>query len=288
MPTRVNINGTIVAPDQAMISVFDHGFLFGDSVYEAFRTYRGKPFLFTRHHDRLEISARGIYLDLPWKLERMRSEVLRTIDAANNPGDSKVRLIVTRGAGDVNASPETCADPRVIIIVEPLPEFPVKMYSEGVKMTVSSVTRGGMVAAYKTGNLMHQVLASREARDRGAYDAILLTADGFMSDGISCNIYMVQGSIIKTPGSEAAIIEGITKAAVVLIARDLGLDLRQGLFKPEEIHRSDEMFFTSSYREVVPVVRVDGKPIGNGKPGLWTTKILAAYHEAVEKLIAED
>ena len=288
MPTCVNINGTILAPDQAMISVFDHGFLFGDSVYEAFRTYGRKPFLFKRHHDRLEISARGTYLELPWTLEHTRAEVLRTLEAANNPGDSKVRLIVTRGTGDVNASPESCVDPKLIIIVEPLPDFPAKMYSEGVEMTVSSVTRGGMVAAYKTGNLIHQVLASREARERGAYDAILLTTDGFMSDGIGCNVYMVQGSTIKTPGSEAAIIEGITKAAVVLIARDLGLELQQGLFKPDEIYRSDEMFFTSSYREVVPVVRVDGKPIGNGKPGPWTTKILAAYHDAVEKLIAED
>jgi len=145
-----------------------------------------------------------------------------------------------------------------------------------------------MVAAYKTGNLMHQVLATREAKSKKAYDAILLTTDGYISDGIACNVHMVQGTTIKTPGRQAAIVEGITKAAVLDVAGRLGLDVIEGLFRPDEIHRSTEMFLTSSAREVVPIVRVDGKPIGNGRPGPWTLKILDAYRGAIGHLLQEN
>jgi len=285
---HVNINGTITPEDEAFISIFDHGFLFGDSVYEAFRTYQRKIFLFSRHYDRLEFSARGVHMSLPWPKDRVRSEMVRTLEIANHPAESRVRLIVTRGIGDMVADPETCADPAVIIIVAPLSDPPREMYTDGVEMIVSTVPRGGMVAAYKTGNLMHQVLATREAKSKKAYDAILLTTDGYISDGIACNVHMVQGTTIKTPGRQAAIVEGITKAAVLDVAGRLGLDVIEGLFRPDEIHRSTEMFLTSSAREVVPIVRVDGKPIGNGRPGPWTLKILDAYRGAIGHLLQEN
>jgi branched-chain amino acid aminotransferase len=288
MQACVNINGTITPADQAFISILDHGFLFGDSVYDAFRTYDRKLFLFNRHFDRLEHSARGVFLTLPWTRERFRSEMMRTIDAANYAGESKVRLIVTRGIGEVIADPETCSGPTVVIIVAPLRPYPAEMYSDGVEMTVSSIPRGGMVGDYKTGNLMHQVLATREARSRNAYDAILLTTEGYISDGIACNVFMIQDSTLKTPGHEASIIEGITKGVVLKAARNLEMNVVQGLFHPDEIERSSEMFLTGTYREVVPVVRVDGKPIGTGRPGAWTRKIMEAYRVEVSRLLVQE
>jgi branched-chain amino acid aminotransferase len=289
MQIFVNINGSITTAGNATISILDHGFLFGDNVYEAFRTYDRKVFLFSRHFRRLQHSAQGIYLELPWTAERFRTEIARTIEAGSYSGECRVRLIVTRGPGDVIADADTCSNPTVIIIVAPLPDFPMKMYTEGVEMTIAStVARGGMVADFKTGNLMHQVLATREAKARGVHDAILLTTEGYLSDGIACNIYLIQQSTLKTPGFDASIIEGITKGVVLDKARQLGMDVVQGLFRPDEIDRSTEMFLTSTYREVVPVVRVDGKDIGNGKPGPWTRKLFEAYHAAVAELKKED
>jgi branched-chain amino acid aminotransferase len=288
MQTYVNINGAITTADKASISVFDHGFLFGDSVYESFRTCHRKPFLFSRHFHRLERSARGIFLELPWSKEQFRSEIIRTVEAAAHPGESKVRLIVTRGTGDVAADPETCTAPAVVIIVTPFRELSPAIYSEGVEITISSIPRGGMAGELKTGNLLHQVLATREANLRGVHDAILLTVDGYISDGIASNIYMVQGSTLKTPGAEASIVEGTTKVTVLALAGELGMTVVQGLFRPDEIFRSNEMFLTSTFREVVPVVRVDGKSIGTGRPGPTTQRIIDAYRARVRHLLKED
>ena len=287
MQTCVNINGTITTADKATISIFDHGFLFGDSVYEAFRTQGGRLFLFSRHFERLERSARGIYLTIPWTKDRIRSEIQRTIEASGNP-ECKVRLLVTRGTGDIIADPSVCSNPTVVIIVSPLPEFPQEMYEKGVQLTVSSIKRGGMVADFKTGNLMHQVLATREAKSRGAYDAILLTIDGYLSDGIACNVFMVQGNVLRTPGTQASIVEGITKGVILGVARTAGMEVVEGLFRPDQIGQATEMFLSSTYRELVPIVRVDGETIGDGRPGPWTKKLIAAYQQAVDKLAAED
>jgi len=285
----VNINGEITAADKASIPVLDHGFLFGDSVYETCRTYHRKLFLFSRHFARLEHSANGIFLKIPWTEERVHSEIVRTIEAAGHTGESKIRLIVTRGVGDLIADADTCRVPNVIIIVAPLQECPRSLYTDGVEMTIiSSVRRGGMVGDYKTGNLIHQVLATHEAKLRGAYDAILLSTEGYISDGIACNVYMVKGNTLMTPGPQASIVEGITKGVVLSIARDIGMNVVQGLFLPKEIADCSEMFLTGTVREVVPVVRVDGNVIANGKPGPWTMKIHEAYRSAVERLLAED
>src|SRR5262249_18681794 len=145
MQACVTINGKITPADQAFISILDHGFLFCDIVYDAFRTYDRKLFLFNRHFARLEHSNPGLFLTLPWTREKFRSEMMRTIDTANYVGESKVRLIVTRGIGEVIADPETCSGPTVVIIVAPLQPYPAEMYSDGVEMTVSSIPRGGMV-----------------------------------------------------------------------------------------------------------------------------------------------
>ena len=287
MPTRININGVITGPEEAQeakIPVLDHGLLFGDSVYETLRTHEGKPFLFSRHFARLEHSANAIHLKLPWTKSRTLDEIRRTCV----PGECRIRLLITRGVGELSADLETCVDPTVIIIVVPLVPPPEEIYTGGVDVVISSVRQSGWLADIKTGSLIHQVLARHEADAKHAYEAILLTADEKLSDGITSNIYMVHDGRILTPAHDAGIVEGITRGVVLELARNMGLDVVEGFFDAADIARADEMFLTSSTREVTPVVRVDGAPVGPGKPGPVTLKLLNAYRAALPRLMAED
>lgn len=284
MPTRINIDGVLTGPEDAKISVLDHGLLFGDSVYETVRTYNGKPFLFSRHFARLEHSARAIDLQLPWTKAKTLDEVRKTLFT----GESRIRLIFTRGVGDVAADIETCSAPTPIIIVVPLVAPPERIYQEGVEVVISTVRRSSRFADLKTGSLIHQVLARREAKARRAYEAILLTADEKLSDGITSNIYMLRGGKLLTPSREAGIVEGITRGVVLELARQLGIEIVEGLLEVHEIERADEMFLTSSTREVVPISKVEGKSVGNGRPGPVTLQLLKAYRAAIPALAAED
>ncbi len=284
MPIRINVNGVITAPEDAKISVLDHGLLFGDSVYETLRTYHGKPFLFSRHFARLTRSAEGIHLELPWTKEETLNEVRRTLV----PGECRIRLVITRGIGELSADTETCTDPTPIIIVVPLIVPPERVYREGVDVVISSVRRSGRFADIKSGSLIHQVLALREAKSKGAFEAILLTDGEKLSDGITSNIYLVRDGTLLTPSHDASIVEGITRRAVLELADDMGITVSQGLFDVEEIRKADEMFLTSTTREVVPIARVDSKPVGNGRPGPVTTRLLEAYRRAVDRLAEED
>ena len=284
MQTRININGVVTAPEEARISVLDHGLLFGDSVYETLRTYNGKPFLFSRHFARLEHSAAAIHLKLPWSKSKTLEEVRRTLMA----GECRIRVIFTRGAGELEADIETCTAPTAIIIVVPLVSPPERIYQQGVDVVISSVRRSERFADIKSGSLIHQVLARREAKAKHAYEAILLTADGKLSDGITSNIYMVRDGKLLTPGHEAGIVQGITRGVVLELAREMGLQVVEGLFEVGDVADAQEMFLTSSTREVVPIARIDGKPIGNGKPGPVTLMLLRAYRTAVKQLAMED
>jgi branched-chain amino acid aminotransferase len=284
MPTRININGLITPPEEAKISVLDHGLLFGDSVYETLRTYGGKPFLFSRHFARLEHSANAINQRLPWTKSRTLGEVRRTCV----PGECRIRLMITRGIGELSADIETCVDPSVIIVAVPLIPPPEWIYTEGVEVVISSVRRSGRFADIKTGSLIHQVLARHEANSKNAYEAILLTADEKLSDGITSNIYMVRDGKLLTPAHDAGIVEGITRGVILDLARKIGLQVVEGFFEVAEIFRADEMFLTSSTREVVPIARMNGTSIGGGKPGPVTLMLLKAYRSALENLIAED
>ncbi|PYS42076.1 MAG: hypothetical protein DMG14_05105 [Acidobacteria bacterium] len=171
MPTRININGVITGPEDAQIPVLDHGFLFGDSVYETLRTYKGKPFLFSRHFARLEHSAGAIDLRLPWSESTTREEIQQTL----LHGECRIRLMITRGVGELNPDIETSTDPTAIIIVVPLMALPDRIYEQGVDVVISSVRRSARFADIKTGSLIHQVLARRDAKLKHAYEAILLT-----------------------------------------------------------------------------------------------------------------
>ena len=283
MSTRININGVITGPEDARIPVLDHGLLFGDSVYETLRTYNGKPFLFSRHFTRLEHSAAAIDLKLPWSKTKTREEIVRTLLA----GECRIRLMVTRGVGELAADIETCTEPAVIIIAVPLVQLPERIYQQGVDVVISSVRRSGRLADIKTGSLIHQVLARHEAKSKHAFEAILLTADEKISDGITSNIYMVRDGKILTPAHDAGIVEGITRNVILQLARDKGLQVVEGFFDVGEISNAEEMFLTSTTREVVPIARVDGRPVGSGKPGPVSLMLLSAYRSAIRELTDE-
>jgi branched-chain amino acid aminotransferase len=287
MSIRVNINGVISPPENALVSALDHGFLFGDSVYETLRTYGGKPFLFSRHYSRLEHSARGVAMNLKWNKDRTLDEVRRTVLQAANP-ETRVRVTVSRGVGDLSLDPETCADPTVVIIASPLAELPATVFTNGVGVVTSSVQRVGQFGSLKTGSLISQVVAYRESTMKNAFEAILLTPDGYLSDGITSNIYLIRAGKLLAPSLKAGILEGITRGVVLDLAREIGVEVVQGLFRPDEIQRADEMFLTSSTRGVVPIATVDGRPISTLTPGPLTTKLMDAYNGAVTRLISED
>jgi branched-chain amino acid aminotransferase len=271
-----------------MIPVLDHGFLFGDSVYETLRTHRHKPFLFTRHFLRMDRSARSIELTLPWTREKTFAEVSRTTKAAGLSSESRIRITITRGIGDVGPDPGSCKTPNVIVIVTPLKELPGSVYEGGVDVVMSSFHRTSHLADAKTGNLIRTVLAQRESRLSGAFEAILLTPDGWISDGITSNVFLVKAGRVMTPSRQACSLEGITQGAVLDLARRSGLEVVEGLLHPSEIDQADEMFLTSTTREVVPIVHVDGRPVGNGKPGPITNGLRAAFIRELDVLIQED
>ncbi|HLQ77969.1 MAG TPA: aminotransferase class IV [Terriglobia bacterium] len=288
MSDVISVNGVITPAEEAVIPVLDHGFLFGDSVYETLRTHRHKPFLFTRHFRRMERSARSIELELPWSREETFSEVRRTTDAAGLSSESRIRITITRGVGKVGPDPASCKSPNVIIIVTPLVELPESVYEHGVDVVTSSLHRTLHLADAKTGNLIRTVLAQRESRMAGAFEAILLTPEGWISDGITSNVYLVKGRKVLTPSREANSLEGITQGTVLALARNSGLEVVEGLLHPREIAQADEMFLTSTTREVVPIVRVDGRPVASGAPGPVTLGLRAAYLQQLDALIQED
>lgn len=283
----VNINGAIMPIADGRIPVLDHGFLFGDSIYETFRTYRSKPFLFSRHFVRLERSANSVFLTLPWDRARTRAEVLKTIAAAG-PGEHRVRLTITRGVGDVNPDPGSCDSANAVIFVTPFTELPASVYANGVEIIVSSFYRSRQLGDAKTGNLLRSVLAIREAKAAGAFEAITLTADGKISDGITSNLWFVQGNRLLTPSLDSGILEGITRGVVLELARRAGLDVVEDLLDLDEVEKSSELFLTSSTREIVPIVRVAGKPVGTGRPGAVYLRLLEAYRREVDILLKED
>src|SRR5688572_5811367 len=276
----VNINGIISPIAEGRVSVLDHGFLFGDNIYETMRTYGGQPFLFSRHFDRLERSARAIFLTLPWDREKTKTEVLKTIAAAG-AGEHRIRITITRGVGDVSPDPESCDAPNAIIFATPFTAPPSSVYSDGVAVVVSSFYRSRQLGDAKTGNLLRSVLALREAKAAGAFEAITLTADGKISDGITSNLWLVQGNRLLTPSIDSGILEGITRAVVLDLAHRAGLEIVEDLLDLSEADKSSELFLTSSTRGIVPIVRVAGKPVGTGRPGPVTLRLMDAYRQEV-------
>jgi branched-chain amino acid aminotransferase len=284
MTTKINFNGAI--EDDAHISVFDHGFLFGDSVYEVVFTHRNKPAFFESHFNRLLNSARGLSLTIPYDQDWFAQEVDKTLKAAGNK-ESYIRIVVTRGVGDIDIDPSSCQKPNVVIYVTNIKEYPPENYSDGISIALVSIKRNPKEAlnpGMKTGNYLNNVLAKMEANRLGAKDALMLSPAGYLTECTTSNIFFVQGERILTPSLDCGILSGITREKVIRLAQENGLTVEEGQWPAEVLEKASEVFLTGTLKKIMPVTRLDGRAIGDGKPGPVTQNLIRLYDDLLQSL----
>ncbi|MBX3180991.1 MAG: aminotransferase class IV [Polyangiaceae bacterium] len=282
MTRLVSVNGRIVAPEDAKVSVYDRGFLYGDSVFETLRTYERVPFALTEHLARLERSATLVAMELPVSLEQLQRELLEVLEAAGDQ-ESYARLMITRGQGELGLAPSEAEALRVIL-VEPLTPPPVAQRERGIAVTLYGARRATdatLAAGAKVGNYLTSVLAMAEARRAGAAEALIVDGEGQVLEGATSNVFVVKDGALITPPISVGILPGITRAAVLALARELGIQARVAPLDVSALLAADEVFITSSIRELLGVVRVADQIIGDGKPGELTHRLHSAFQERV-------
>jgi branched-chain amino acid aminotransferase len=279
----VAIDGIVVAPGQAVVSVYDRGFLYGDAVFEVLRTYGGRPFALHEHLTRLKRSSERVFITLPVDESTLCKEVEAAIVAAGNE-ESYVRLVVTRGTGPLSLDPDTAERPLRVIIVEPVVPPPREAYVRGIVVATVRVQRAtdeNAASGAKVTNYVANLLALREAKSRGAQEALVVDARGRIIEGVSSNVFVVAKRRVVTPPESSGILVGITRAHVLEAAVTLGFTVDERDLAPEDVYGADEVFITSSIRELLPVVRVDERVIGGGAPGPVSRALHRAFRDAV-------
>ncbi|HID56231.1 TPA: branched-chain-amino-acid transaminase [Candidatus Poribacteria bacterium] len=275
----VYLNGEFVPKEEAKISVFDHGLLYGDGVFEGIRSYSGRVFKLDEHLKRLYDSAKAIMLKIPLEMDEMREVVLETL-RRNNLRDAYIRLVVTRGEGDLGLDPDKCPKPTVFCIADKIVLYPEKYYKEGLRI-VTVPTRRNYVEAInpriKSLNYLNNILAKIEGKLANAPEAIMLNWEGYVVECTGDNVFIVKKGVLKTPPVYIGALEGVTRNSVMDLAREIGMEVREELFTRYELYTSDECFLTGTAAEVIPVVEVDKRPIGDGKPGPVTLKLIDAF-----------
>ncbi len=285
MPIKININGEI--QDHAFISVLDHGFLFGDSVYEVISTHKGQPCFVDEHLNRLQKSAASIFLNLPFDQTKIKKEINRTISEANN-SESYIRIIVTRGEGEIDIDPSSCSKPNVVIYVKDALIYPKENYLNGINISLVSVKRNPKEAlnpGIKTGNYLNNVLAKIEAKRSGAADALMLNPQGYLTECTTSNFFFAIENRLMTPSLDCGILAGITRDVLIRLAKENGFLLEEGQWPPEILNKAEEAFISGTTKKVMPVAFLDGKPIGNGKPGPITQKMIRIYEAFLDQLV---
>lgn len=283
MGTTVNVNGRITGERDAVISVFDHGFLYGEGVYETMRTYNRRIFLYDRHMRRLRRSASMIALDLPFTDEEMAARIGATIEAARLDGEAYIRLLVTRGVGDITYDPRATPTPSIVIIVKPQIDLPPEVYERGVRVVIVSVVRnhpGSVNPMIKSNNLMNSALAMQEALRSDAFEGVMRNYRGELTECTQSNLFIVRRGAALTPPLEAGLLPGITREFVFELGQTLGIEIREATLHDDDLFGADEAFLTGTTRELVPIVQVDGRPVADGRPGPVTKRLLEAYRRA--------
>ena len=291
MPLRgaVYVNGRISPASEAVVPVYDHGFLYGEGVYEVIRTYNGTPFLYDRHLRRLRASARHIHLDVPFTDETLAGWIDETRAAAGEMKEAYIRILLTRGIGDTSYDVKGTPTPSLIIMVKPLDEPPARVTEEGITIALVPIVRnhpGSVNPIIKSNNLLNNALAMQEAIRRGAEEALLCNYRGELAECAQSNVFLIRGGVAYTPRSEAGLLEGITRAFIFDVADDAGVEVRRETLFPKDLETADEMFITSTTRELSPVVRIDDRVIGSGRPGPITLRLLDVYRRRARELTA--
>jgi branched-chain amino acid aminotransferase len=283
MARIIAMNFEIVDPSEAKVSVMDRSFLYGDSVYEVVRTYGGtRLFMLDRHFARLLKSSGRIGLEIPFSLPQLEKHLSECVRAAQNP-DSYVRVVVSRGADTrFNLIPAEGISPLTVVYVDSVPVFPDSYYSEGIPISLVNVRRN-LIAAVdpntKTGNYMNNMLALMESQKSGAVEAIMLNHDGNVTEATTSNVFMVKGDVVMTPAVSSGLLEGVSRALLKDVMQKNGIAFQEKAISEAEFRSADEIFITGTIKEVMPVSRMDGKPVGKGKPGPMTRKLMGLWRE---------
>jgi branched-chain amino acid aminotransferase len=283
MSLKVNINGTLYAKEDARVSVYDHGFLYGDGVFEGMRSYGGQVFRLEQHLHRLWDSAKAIWLEIPVTQEALAATVTATL-SANEIQDGYIRLVVTRGAGTLGLDPNLTSDPQVIIITDHITLYPDEYYENGLKIVTVATRRNhpnALSPRIKSLNYLNNILAKIEGLQAGCVEALMLNHRDEVAECTGDNIFLVKSGCLVTPATDAGILEGITRQAVMDLAQEAGMEVREPTIKLDDVYEADECFLTGSAAEVVPVVQVDDCQIGTGTPGPVTCDLMKRFRELV-------
>lgn len=287
MAATVNVNGKITSAQEAVIPVFDHGFLYGEGIYETLRTYNGRLFLYERHMRRLRNSARLIDLPIPFTDDELAARIRETIAAANLDGaEAYVRVLVTRGVGELTYDLTATPTPSWVVIVKPLAPPSPEIYEHGVKVALVDVVRNhpqSVNPMIKSNNLMNSALAAQQALKRGGFEAIMRNFRGELTECTQSNFFIVKNSIALTPPLESGLLPGITREFIFELGRDTGIEVREQILRDDDLFAADEVFLTSTTREVLPIVAADDRQIGNGMPGPITLKLLNAFRDRTKE-----
>lgn len=286
MSATVNVNGRITSDRDAVVSVFDHGLLYGEGIYETLRTYRGRPFLYERHMRRLRNSARLINLALPFSDTDMASRIRDTMAAADLDGsEAHIRVLVTRGVGDLTYDLRATPVPTVIIIVKTHVDPAPEAYQLGVGIVIVDVVRNHpdtVNPMIKSNNLLNSALAAQEAVRRGAFEGVMRNYRGELSECSTANVFIVKDGAALTPPLTSGLLPGITREFLFDIGKAIGVDVREVVLRDDDLFSADEAFLTSTTREAVPIVTVNDRAIGDGRPGPVTQALLTSFRQHAE------
>jgi len=296
MAATVNVNGRVFDQEHAAISVFDHGFLYGEGVYETLRTYNGQPFLFDRHMQRLRKSAGMLALGVPLTdrdIDARFRDTMRAAglgDSGSSTGSAQareayIRILVTRGIGELTYDPAATPTPSIVVIVKPHVDPPAEVFDRGVAVSLVPIVRnhpGSVNPLIKSNNLLNNALAMQEAFRRGGYEGVMRNYKGELAECTQSNLFIVKDGAALTPPIDAGLLPGITRAFLFEVGQEIGVPVREAVLRDADLLGADESFLTSTTREVVPIVRVDDRTIGAGKPGPVTKALLKGYRRKAE------
>ncbi|HOD39921.1 MAG: Branched-chain-amino-acid aminotransferase [bacterium ADurb.Bin243] len=279
MSLKIYVNGEFIDKDKAVVSVSDHGFLYGDGTFEGIRAYKGCIFALREHLDRLYESAKTLMIDMPVTIEEMEKIVAETL-IINNFEDAYIRLVVSRGAGDLGLDPRKCSRPTLVVIADKIKLYPEEFYQKGLEVITASVRRtpvDSFNGKVKSLNYLNNILARIEANNAGVGEAIMLNHDGYVAECSADNIFLVKNGEILTPAAHLGLLKGITRDSIIKVARSMGITVTETIFTTHDVYNADEVFLTGTGAEVVAVVRADKRIIGNGLPGPMTFSLRENY-----------